>query len=173
MEKKMYVNCMYKIEVRLLKCIVMFILLNVIWYYCVKFGDNLNGWYKLNDKSRWVYKCLFIFWRIFLNDLVFVLNFIICFRNVSLLWVLDIFVLLNLNELGLDFNLYFIIKLYDIKMVESDLIVKIFVICRVFFVCVVLIVLYVFKKNFKRINGIVLVYVLNRVVLFFNKVIKG
>lgn len=81
--------------------------------------------------------------------------------------------LLNLNELGLDFNLYFIIKLYDIKMVESDLIVKIFVICRVFFVCVVLIVLYVFKKNFKRINGIVLVYVLNRVVLFFNKVIKG
>nr|XP_011419354.2 methyltransferase-like protein 7B [Crassostrea gigas] len=58
-------------------------------------------------------------------------------------------------------------------MAESDLIVKTFVIRRVFPVCAVLIVLYVFKKNSKRINGIVSAYVLNRAVPSLNKATKG
>lgn len=164
---------MHKIEVRLLKCIAMLTSSNVIWHYCVKIGDNSNGRYKSNDKSRWVHKCLLTPWRTFSNDLASVLNFIICFRNASPLRALDIFALPNSNESGLDFNLYLTTKPHDIKMAESDLIVKTFVIRRVFPVCAVLIVLYVFKKNSKRINGIVSAYVLNRAVPSLNKATKG
>nr|XP_022317095.1 methyltransferase-like protein 7A [Crassostrea virginica] len=58
-------------------------------------------------------------------------------------------------------------------MAESDLIVKTFVLRRVFPVCAVLIVLYIFKKNSKRINGVVSAYILNRAVPSLNNATKS